>query len=48
MPELTKTIRTSRFKAGQKWGSPLFSMELELREAELAGDEVEHGDQVRG
>ena len=29
-------------------GSPLFSVESELGEAELAGDEVEHGDQVRG
>ena len=29
-------------------GSPLFSMELELRQAELAGGEVKHGDEMGG
>ena len=29
-------------------GSPLFSVELELREAEFARSEVKHGDQMRG
>ena len=29
-------------------GSPLFSMELELGEAELAGGEVKHGDEMDG
>jgi hypothetical protein len=28
------------------WGSSLFSVELGLRQAELAGHEVEHGDEV--
>src|ERR1017187_6791257 len=29
-------------------GSPLFSVELELGQAELAGGEVKHGNEVRG
>src|ERR1039457_1468403 len=32
----------------REFGSPLFSVELELGEAELAGGEVKHGHQVRG
>ena len=30
------------------FGSPLFSMELELGEAEFAGGEIKHGDEMRG
>jgi len=30
------------------FGSPLFSVELEVRQAELTSREVEHGDEVRG
>src|ERR1035437_3670173 len=29
-----------------KFGSPLFSVELEMGQAELAGDKVQHGDQI--
>jgi len=29
-------------------GSPLFSVELELRQAKLASGEVKHGDEMRG
>src|SRR5271169_5320244 len=31
---------------GQLWGSSLFSVELEMGQAELAGDKVKHGDQI--
>jgi hypothetical protein len=47
----TRKSRTTIWRLvgqGRLQGSPLFSVESELGEAELAGDEVEHGDQVRG